>query len=154
MLSTHHLRVWLNMAYSTGVKTYYYLYPVYLHMWGVAAWWGGAKIIPVVGVSRAPVVSNFFISWFLIVTSIRNPIVVLLTVSPYQPIVSYFIVLSINLSDRTEEPHKDSQSIIPYWSRETFESNHIPPECKPETLSLMLTFPLCLVRLLRLHLHR
>jgi len=30
------------------------------------------------------VVSNFFTSCFLIITSIRKPIVVLLTVSPYQ----------------------------------------------------------------------
>ena len=34
MLSTHHLRVWLNMAYSTGVKNLLYLDLVYLHMWG------------------------------------------------------------------------------------------------------------------------
>jgi len=41
-LSTHHLRVWLNMAFSTGVKNLLLSgYGVSAHV-GVAAWWGGA----------------------------------------------------------------------------------------------------------------
>jgi len=64
--------------------------------------------------------------------------------------VAYFTVLSINLSDSTKEPHKYSQSIIHYCPRDSFESNHVPPECKPEALSLVLPFPVCLVRLSRL----
>ena len=38
--STHHLRVWLDMAYSTGVKSYIIRMRVSAHV-GVAAWWGG-----------------------------------------------------------------------------------------------------------------
>jgi hypothetical protein len=34
VLSNHHLRVLLDIACSTGVKTYYYPNAVYLHMWG------------------------------------------------------------------------------------------------------------------------
>ena len=40
VLSSHHLRVWLDIAYSTGVKSSYYPDAVYLYRWGrrVVGW--------------------------------------------------------------------------------------------------------------------
>jgi hypothetical protein len=37
VLSSHHLRVWLDIAYSIGGKYYYYPDAVYLHRWGGGA---------------------------------------------------------------------------------------------------------------------
>ena len=99
VLSTHHLRVWLDIAYSTGVKSYYYPDSVYLHRLGalqllhdcitilqnIFSRWN----LKMASVRPKHVVSNFFISWFLVITSIRKLLVVLLTVSPYQHLVYY-----------------------------------------------------------------
>jgi len=40
VLSSHHLSVWLDIAYSIGVKSYYYPHTVYLHRLGgcVVVW--------------------------------------------------------------------------------------------------------------------
>ena len=81
------------------------------------------------------VVSNFFMSWFLIITSIRKLLVVLLTASPYRHLIYYTTGLA-NLKTTTTAWHTTTTTKLtnPARNRVTWRKKAVQRHLKTEAV--------------------